>query len=153
ARQDGTPRPRPAAAPPARIPGGASFHLAATTSPGPEFPDGRRTTCLGSGPRGRGSRAASGLVFLKGRLMTQSHRPPLRPPRRGPPARLRLTELEQRCNPVSVANVLANTPEANQANLTANYTQNETSTITFGGTVLVSFNDSGSFATGNRFTG
>jgi hypothetical protein len=66
---------------------------------------------------------------------------------------LRVLKLEDRVNPVSVANPLVNTPEPNQATLTANYTQSETSTITFGGTVLVSFNDSGSFAVGNHFTG
>ena len=62
---------------------------------------------------------------------------------------LRVVRLEDRVNPVSVANPLVNTPEVNQSTLTANFTQSETSTITFGSTVLVSFNDSGSNATGS----
>jgi hypothetical protein len=75
--------------------------------------------------------------------MTHSYRSWLRALRNRPtrPVRrpgLRLTRLEDRWNPVSVANVLANTPEPSQGTLTVNYTQSETSTLSFGSTVVVS---------------
>src|SRR5262245_19495188 len=77
----------------------------------------------------------------------------------GPPVRrerrssLRITHLEDRVNPVGVANVLVNVPENNQAMLNQFFTQSGTSTLTFGNTVLVTFNDSGSISTGSRGTG
>src|SRR5437868_6074430 len=78
-------------------------------------------------------------------------RVPARPARRRPA--LRLTALEERCNPVSVASATVNAPEANQGNLTANFTQSTTSTLTFGTTVLVAYTDSKALATGSHFTG
>ncbi len=71
--------------------------------------------------------------------------------RRTSNSRLRLTHLEDRVTPA--VDVLANLPEANQQSLTANFTQSETASIAFGSTVIVAFNDSGSNAGGNRFTG
>jgi hypothetical protein len=70
--------------------------------------------------------------------------------RRRPPNRLRCTRLEDRLTP---ANVLANVPEANQQTLTQFFTQSETASVAFGNTIVVAFNDSGSNAGGNRFTG
>lgn len=67
-------------------------------------------------------------------------------------SRLLVRALEERVTP-TVANPLANVPEANQATLTANFTQSGTAAIAFGDTVVVAFNDSGSLPTGNRFTG
>src|SRR5438105_728273 len=78
---------------------------------------------------------------------------PSRAARRRPARRLNLTSLEDRVTPASVANVLANLPENNQATLTSGFTQSETGSIAFGTTVVVAFNDSGSNAGGSRFTG
>lgn len=64
--------------------------------------------------------------------------------------RLDLVHLEDRVVP---ANVLANDPEPNQSTLTTAFTQSETSSIAFGNTILVSYNDSGSNKAGNHFTG
>src|SRR5262249_7875101 len=129
--------------------------VAATMRPGQEL-------ALGGGD----SRVQAKQFSLLGRAinMSQSPRPerwlrrirrsllamPTRQDRR---SNLRVVRLEDRVNPVNVANPLVNTPEANQSTLTGNFTQNETSTITIGNTVLATFNDSGSNSTGSRFTG
>ena len=73
------------------------------------------------------------------------------PSRRQRRAALKLTRLEDRTTPVSVANVLANNPALDPP--TSNFTQSETSTIVFGNTILASFNSSRTNTLGNHFTG
>src|SRR5262249_37829210 len=141
-------------------PGGARVTPPRTCTPTPRTDAGRLAG--GSGPP---VPPAAPDPFVLARLtMTAAPRPGawLRPPRPhrglgpGPPrpprgapapaarraARLRLTELEARCNPVTVANPLANDPTG-EPTTGSRFTQSETSSISFGSTVLVSFNDSG----------
>src|SRR2546429_7049474 len=73
------------------------------------------------------------------------------PARRERRASLRVIRLEDRVNPVNVTNPLVNTPEP--ATMTSNFTQSETSTLSFGTTVLPSYNDSHANLAANRFTG
>ena len=93
---------------------------------------------------------AVGRVWLRS-MWRSLMKSPAPTARRRPARRLGLTTLEGRITP---ANVLANSPEPNQASLTNGFTQSETASIAFGSTVLVAYNDSGSNSSSSlRFTG